>query len=64
AGKRDYVAPLARAAIAAGADGIIVEVHDKPEEAVCDGPQALLPKAFDQLMKELRGIAEVFGRTL
>ncbi len=64
AGKRAYVAALARAGIAAGADGLIVEIHDKPEEAVCDGPQALLPDMFENLMGELRRIAVALGRQL
>jgi len=64
AGKRLFVPALARAAVAAGADGLIVEVHDKPEEAVCDGPQALLPDMFETLQKELRLIARAIGRDL
>jgi 3-deoxy-7-phosphoheptulonate synthase len=64
AGKREIVPALTRAAIAAGADGIIVEVHDNPEEAMCDGPQALLPDAFSALMKDLRNIAKVVGRQI
>ena len=64
AGKRAYVPALAKAGLAAGADGLIVEVHDEPEEALCDGAQALLPKAFISLMAELRGIAKVIGRTI
>ncbi len=64
AGKRHIVPGLAKAAVAAGADGIIVEVHDKPEEAVCDGAQALLPDMFEHLMKELKGLAQAVGRDL
>jgi len=64
AGKRAFVPALTRAAVAAGADGIMVEVHDKPECAVCDGPQALLPKTFEELMKELKKIAAAIGRTV
>lgn len=60
----DYVAPLARAAIAVGADGLLIEVHDDPEKALCDGPQALKPQKFDALMHELRNIAAAIGRTL
>ena len=63
-GRRDDVAPLARAAIAAGADGIMVEVHDRPERALSDGAQALLPDQFDKLMEELRAIATLVGRVL
>lgn len=59
-----YVAPLARAAVAVGADGLLIEVHDDPEKALCDGPQALRPEKFDALMHELRSIASVLGRTV
>lgn len=60
----DYVAPLSRAAVAVGADGLLIEVHDDPEKALCDGPQALKPAKFDVLMGELRQIAKVVGRTI
>ena len=63
AGDRQYVPALARAAIAAGADGIMVECHDNPAKAMCDGPQALLPDTFAELMKHLHAIAGVLGRT-
>ncbi|HTG01365.1 MAG TPA: 3-deoxy-7-phosphoheptulonate synthase [Nitrospirota bacterium] len=63
-GKRDLVAPMAKAAIAAGADGLLIEVHANPEEALCDGEQSLKPAAFKQLMKEMRLIAEAVGREL
>jgi 3-deoxy-7-phosphoheptulonate synthase len=63
-GKREYVAPLARAAIACGADGIMVEVHPEPEKAFSDGPQSLLPKEFFSLMKELKKISKSVGRDL
>ncbi len=59
AGKRDYVAALALAGMAAGAHGIIVEVHYCPSEAQCDGPQALLPENFRELMQQLRQIAAI-----
>src|SRR5205814_1472118 len=59
AGKRDYVSALALAGMAAGAHGIIVEVHYCPSEAQCDGPQALLPAMFRELMSQLRQIAAV-----
>lgn len=62
--KREYVPPVARAAVAAGADGLIVEVHPVPEKAAVDPLQALSYEAFDRLMGELRGIAPVVGRTL
>ena len=60
----EYVAPLSKAAVAVGADGILIEVHDEPEKALCDGPQALTLEKFDMLMEELRGIAKVIGRSL
>ncbi|MDP9173850.1 MAG: 3-deoxy-7-phosphoheptulonate synthase [Planctomycetota bacterium] len=62
AGKRDYVPSLAAAGMAAGAHGIIVEVHYCPSEAQCDGPQALLPETFKELMVQLRKIAVIFGK--
>jgi 3-deoxy-7-phosphoheptulonate synthase len=62
AGKRDYVSALALAGMAAGAHGIIVEVHYNPAEAQCDGPQALLPEMFKELMVQLRTIAAVHKR--
>ena len=63
-GRRDQVPPMARAALAAGADGLLVEVHNEPERALSDGPQALYPAQFEQLMKELRMIAPAVGRTM
>jgi 3-deoxy-7-phosphoheptulonate synthase len=63
-GIREYIPALARAAVAVGADGLIIEVHPKPEEALSDGPQSLLPEQFAQMMGELRGIAASIGRTL
>ena len=63
-GKRDKVAPLARAAVAVGADGLMIEVHDNPERALSDGPQALLPEQFDRLMNEVRAIAGLVGLRL
>ena len=62
AGKRDLVPSLAAAGMAAGAHGIIVEVHYCPSEAQCDGPQALLPEVFKDLMTQLRKIAAIFGK--
>jgi 3-deoxy-7-phosphoheptulonate synthase len=62
AGQRDYVPSIAAAAMAAGAHGIMVEVHYCPSEAQCDGPQALLPETFAELMVQLRKIAAVFGK--
>jgi 3-deoxy-7-phosphoheptulonate synthase len=61
-GLRDQVIPMARAAVAAGADGIMVEVHPNPTTALSDGAQSLYPKQFAQLMREVRVIAEVVGR--
>lgn len=63
-GVRELVIPMSRAAIAAGVDGIIVEVHDRPEEAFSDGPQSLKLPDFARCMKEVRKIAAVMGRTL
>ena len=63
-GKRNKVLPMSRASIAVGADGVLIEVHHKPEEALSDGPQALLPEAFEQLVREVDAIAQVLGRTL
>ncbi len=61
-GLRDKVIPMARAAVAAGADGIMIEVHPNPEEALSDGAQTLFPDQFAQLMREVRIIAEAIGR--
>jgi 3-deoxy-7-phosphoheptulonate synthase len=63
-GKRHLVAPMARAAIAAGADAVMVDVHHDPEHALCDGPQALLPEEMASLGEELGRLAEVLGRPL
>ena len=63
-GKWDLVPPMALAAVAAGADGIMVEVHPRPEEALSDGPQALLPSTFAKLMNDLGTLASAVGRTL
>ena len=62
-GRRDKVIPMSCAAVAAGADGIVVEVHHKPEEALSDGPQALTPALFGDLMAKIRPIAAALGRT-
>ncbi len=61
-GRRDKVAPMARAAVAAGADGLLIEVHHDPDNALSDGAQSLLPEQFAALMKELQLIARVIGR--
>ncbi|MBU4457604.1 MAG: 3-deoxy-7-phosphoheptulonate synthase [Candidatus Omnitrophica bacterium] len=63
-GKWDLVSAMSRAAIAAGADGLIVEVHRSPEDAFSDGAQSLLPKKFDVMMKELGPVAKAVGREL
>ena len=61
AGKRDLVPALALAGIAAGAAGAIVEVHSCPDRALCDGPQAVLPKSFVKLMEQVRQVAQIVG---
>jgi len=63
-GRRDKVPPMARAAVAAGADGLLIEVHDDPEKALSDGAQSLYPQQFEELMKQLRVIAPAVGRTI
>ncbi|MBI3052282.1 3-deoxy-7-phosphoheptulonate synthase [Candidatus Woesearchaeota archaeon] len=64
AGNRNYVGALAKAAVAAGSDGLLIEVHHEPEKALCDGPQALLPAQFAELMQQLREISRAVGRKL
>ena len=61
-GHRDMVTPMARAAVAAGADGLLVEVHPNPERALSDGAQSLYPDQFERMMRETRLIAEAIGR--
>jgi len=63
-GKRELVSAVSRAAIAAGADGLMIEVHPHPENALSDGAQSLRPEEFQQLMDDLRPVAEAVGRTL
>ncbi len=63
-GIREKVSPMARAAIAAGADGLMIEVHHKPEEALSDGPQSLYPKQFGRLIRDIYVIAPVVGKQL
>ena len=63
-GKRDSILPMARAAVASGCDGILVEVHNHPEKALSDGPQSLYPDQFARMMDELEQIAPVVGRKL
>ncbi len=61
-GAWEYVAPAARAAVAVGADGLLIEVHPHPEKALSDGPQQLRPERFEQLMREVRSVAMAIGR--
>ena len=63
-GRRDKVAPMARAAVAAGADGLLIEVHPDPDHALSDGAQSLRPEQFEELMGQLRMIAPAVGRTI
>lgn len=63
-GRADLIAPMCRAAVAVGADGVLVEVHPRPEEALCDGKQSITPLAFVQLMGELEPFARALGRML
>ena len=63
-GRRDKVAPMARAAVAAGADGLLIEVHPDPDRALSDGAQSLHPEQFEELMQQLRMIAPAVGRTI
>ncbi len=63
-GRRDKVPPMARAAVAAGADGLLIEVHPNPDRALCDGAQSLLPEQFGELMKTLGLIASAVGRQI
>jgi 3-deoxy-7-phosphoheptulonate synthase len=64
AGKWGLVAPLSRAAVAGGADGLIIEVHSHPEDALSDGAQSLIPSNFAQLMESLRAVAKAVGREI
>ncbi len=63
-GLRDHVAPMARAAVVAGADGLLIEVHQEPDQALSDGAQSLFPEQFAELMKELKIMAQAIGRTI
>jgi 3-deoxy-7-phosphoheptulonate synthase len=63
-GIRSLVPTMARAAVAAGADGLLLEVHFRPEEALCDGSQSLYPDDFDALVKDTRRVAEAIGRSV
>ena len=62
-GKRDYVNAMARAAVAAGVDGLLVEVHPDPDHALSDGAQTLGPGEFVEMMREVRAVARAVGRT-
>jgi 3-deoxy-7-phosphoheptulonate synthase len=64
AGRRDLVPALARAAVAAGADGIIVEAHPSPDEALCDGPQLIPTAEFGAFADEIRGLAALMGKEI
>ncbi|MCS7160971.1 MAG: 3-deoxy-7-phosphoheptulonate synthase, partial [Gemmatales bacterium] len=63
-GRPDLIPSMARAAVAAGADGVHIEVHCAPEKALSDGPQALLPSQYAELMRELRRLAELLGKVI
>ena len=63
-GDRTLVEPVALAAVAAGADGLLIEIHPRPDEALCDGPQALIPDELKVLSKKVSDIAKVVGRSL
>jgi 3-deoxy-7-phosphoheptulonate synthase len=63
-GRRDKVAPMARAAVAAGCDGLLIEVHPNPDKALSDGAQSLFPEQFEKLMDQLRIIATAVGRNV
>lgn len=63
-GKWWLVEPMAKAAVVAGADGLIIEVHNNPECALCDGPQSLKPKKYDQLLNQIKQLAPIVGRTI
>jgi 3-deoxy-7-phosphoheptulonate synthase len=63
-GRRDIVAPMARAAVAAGADGLMIEVHPDPDRALSDGAQSMRPEQFEELMHQLQAVALAVGRTI
>jgi 3-deoxy-7-phosphoheptulonate synthase len=63
-GRPDLIPAMARAAVAAGADGVHIEVHDQPDKALSDGPQALVPRQYQSLMHEIRRLAEVLGKVI
>ena len=63
-GSYKYVAPMAKAAVACGADGLMIEVHNNPECALCDGAQSLKPEKYGELIQDVAQIAKVLGKTL
>jgi 3-deoxy-7-phosphoheptulonate synthase len=63
-GRPDLIPSMAYAAVAAGADGVHIEVHSCPEKALSDGPQALLPKRYAEVMAQMRRLAEVLGKVI
>jgi 3-deoxy-7-phosphoheptulonate synthase len=63
-GYRDLVPTMSKAAVAAGADGLLMEFHSHPENAQCDGPQSLFPEDFELMMNDLRKVAEEVGRSI
>ena len=63
-GRRDLVPPMARASVAAGADGLLMEVHHDPDHALSDGAQSMYPDQYAELMKQLKIIAPAVGRTI
>ena len=63
-GKWWLVEPMAKASVAAGCDGLMIEVHNNPEKALCDGPQSLKPEKFEKVMKGLKPIADAVGKEI
>ena len=63
-GKRWLIEPMAKAAIAGDADGLMIEVHSDPETALCDGPQSIVPEDFDNLLQQIKAIADVLGKVI
>jgi 3-deoxy-7-phosphoheptulonate synthase len=63
-GKREFVPPMSLAAVAAGADGLLVEMHPNPEKAMSDGAQSLYPDQLEKLIAQLRQLAPIVGRTI
>ena len=63
-GKWWLVEPMAKAAVAAGCDGLMIEVHNDPEHALCDGPQSLKPKKYTELLRQVKGIGEIVGKKI